>query len=127
MHDVDYAEIKRLIPVPDLLRAWGWQPLVIAADVRRGPCPIHGSRGKRSRSFAASSTGWCCHSCKRQGDVIRLWSERRGATMHQAAIELCRFMAVPVPYRPARRRAGNGEEERTGGTRGAAPPAHGVK
>lgn len=97
---IDFAEVKRLVSVWDVLDMIGWQAIARTPTERRGPCPIHGSTNIRSRVFAASRDGWMCHKCKRNGDAVRLWAELRSMTSYNAAVDLCKRSGSKVPYLP---------------------------
>ena len=79
MPGVDYAAMRREVPMAAVLRALGFQPHHARGEQLRGPCPVHGARaGSRSfsvnlrlgryRCFVCGSHGthW---SCGRQFDV----------------------------------------------------------
>lgn len=101
MPHLDFREIKREISMFRVLDWIGWRARVIVRDaIRRGACPIHGSRNPRSRNFCATEGGYYCHSCHAHGDQIRFWAELRHLTMYHAAIDLCEVFEVPMPWKP---------------------------
>jgi len=100
MPGVDYGEVQSRVPMGRVLEL-----LAIAArDVRggqfRGPCPVHGSRSPRSRSFSADlGRGVCrCFRCGFAGNQIQLWATCKGMTVYEAAVDLCRQAGVEVPW-----------------------------
>jgi DNA primase len=54
MPTIDFAEVRRRIPIARVLELVGFRPVRRAAAELRGPCPIHRSRSPHSRSFAAN-------------------------------------------------------------------------
>lgn len=113
---VDFHALKTQAPCVVLLERMGWRPTWKSGARARGPCPIHGSRYSKSRCFAVSEAGFFCHKCKANGDVVTLYkllSHLEGVTNHAAALLLCGFLEIPIPYTlrwPAKK--GNGEAER---------------
>ena len=112
---VDFADLKRLAPMRDVLRLLGWAPISVQGGEQRGPCPIHRSTRPRSRSFAVAGDGFFCHSCKANGDQVRLYATVRAVSVYEAAHQLAAALGFAVPYQrpPAPwRKTRNGEEER---------------
>ena len=112
---LDFAAIKREVPMSDVLKLIGWQPISSIAGQHRGRCPFHHSNNVRSRSFAVFQDGWFCHKCKKGGDQLTLFAQHTGFPIHEATLALC-FALGRTAYhkrRPGRyEAAGNGEEER---------------
>jgi CHC2 zinc finger len=113
MPSLDYAAIKREIPLSDLLNYLGWSAIWSCQGQSRGGCPIHKSERALSRSFCVNGDGWYCHRCKRGGDQISLWMELHGGDAAQAAVAMCNALARPIYYkRRSSWKNRNGEEER---------------
>src|SRR6266849_256921 len=91
---VNFAWIKASIPIEAVLRHCGTPPAFDEPAGLRGPCPIHGSRSPKSRSFAVKGQAWYCHSCKRGGDVVRLWGLLHHLPDYDAAIELAAVFGI---------------------------------
>ncbi len=100
MPAVDFPAVKRLVSLSDVLRLLGWKPSEERGYARRGPCPIHGSEGERSRTFAVDIWGWYCHKCKRGGDQIGLYAAVKGLRQPEAAERLCLALGHKVPWQP---------------------------
>jgi DNA primase len=102
MPGIDFREARgqiRLVEVLDLIGfapCWRWQ------DQVRGRCPLHRSRGPRSRSFAAhlGRGVWHCFRCGAGGNVLDLWAAVTRQPLHAAVIELYRRLGREVPWLP---------------------------
>jgi len=98
-YSLDFEEIKRSICVLDALTAVGWRPAYQRAKGGRGPCPLHGSKDPRSRSFRFTANQWYCGRCKIGGDVLRLWALIQDQEILEAAYDLCESLGRTPPYR----------------------------
>jgi DNA primase len=96
---VDFDALKRQVSVSQVLRHLGWMPTRIEPATQRGPCPVHGSRSRGSRSLSVSRTWWKCWSCGARGDVIRLWALLHRCDDLTAALAICEALNVRVPRR----------------------------
>lgn len=99
MPGIDFKAIRNTISIADVLDKIGWRGRTCYSGETRGPCPIHGQRSARSRSFAVDlkRSVWFCHGCKRGGDVIDLWAALHGLATYEAALQLCESFMVHVP------------------------------
>lgn len=97
LRPVDFKEVRKLIEPITALRLTGWRGRLEPCGQYRGPCPIHGSRSRGSRSFTVSPTMMYCHSCKWSGDAIAFWARIHGIPILQAAHELCAVAGIQVP------------------------------
>jgi hypothetical protein len=52
MPGVDFRLLRERIAVREVLELLQFEPIVRRGDQWRGPCPVHGSRNPRSRSFS---------------------------------------------------------------------------
>ena len=98
---LDYKQVQQLLSPLELLRARGWAGWREANGSYRGPCPIHGSHSKRSRSLWVGSRQWRCWVCHRQGDVCDLLAWLDTITPYEAALRICQAAGQPVPYIPS--------------------------
>jgi DNA primase len=102
MPGIDFREARarlRLAQVLELISfapSWRWQ------DQVRGPCPVHGSRAPRSRSFAAhlGKGVWHCFRCGAGGNVLDLWVAVTHQGLHAAVIDLSERLGQEVPWLP---------------------------
>lgn len=99
---LDYAAIKSEISMADVLRLLNWSPIWRHGSQERGPCPVHGSRSRESRSFASNGMGWFCHGCKRGGDQLALYAEATRQPIYEATVDLCRQLGQAVYFLPGR-------------------------
>jgi DNA primase len=75
----------------------------------RGPCPVHGSRTPRTRSFAANLQKhcWRCFRCGAGGNALDLYAAVTRLPIYEAALELCARLHLPVPRRTTWMAAGS--------------------
>ncbi len=115
MPSIDFDEIKRKISLYDVLMHIQWRPIWSRGLQERGPCPLHGSKSPRSRSFAVSGEVWYCHKCKKGGGWLELWIQLYGLNAYDAAVLACEALGreIPLLQRPSMAaKERNGEEER---------------
>lgn len=87
----------RLIEVLELL---GWKACERRGVQVRGPCPLHGSRSGRSRSFSAhlGRDVWHCFGCGASGNALDLWARATRQELYAAVVELYRRLGRAVPW-----------------------------
>lgn len=95
---IDMKALKAQVSVLAVLRLINWKPFRTEQTAYRGPCPIHHSSRPQSRSFAATATGFCCHSCGERGDSLRLWMLLTGLKLYPAALDLCERLHIDPPF-----------------------------
>jgi DNA primase len=116
MPGIDYRAARSQVRLREVLLLVGFEPCGGWGDQWRGPCPVHGSRRPRSRSFAAhlGRGVWHCFRCGRGGNVLDLWVEVTRQPLHAAVIDLYQRLGRPVPWLPrpevSRRRVDHREE-----------------
>jgi DNA primase len=108
---INFATLKILAPMKDVLRLLRWKPSEVSGQEQRGPCPIHGSSSPASRSFAVRGDGFYCHSCKANGDQLRLYSLVSRLPVYAAAQQLAELLVFPMPYLPRVRKPRNRRAE----------------
>src|SRR5262249_47362906 len=102
---VDFAHVKRQLPIARVLDHLGLAPRLRGPGVqRRGPCPIH--RGDaRGRTFSVHLTDgvFQCFAkeCGHQGDVIDLWASIHRLPLRQAALDLVQTFGLESVPRAA--------------------------
>lgn len=113
MPGVDFEILRSEITMQQVLNLLSFDPTSIRGDQLRGPCPIHGSKPPRSRSFSVNlqSRRFQCFRCGARGNQLELWAAARELGIHEAAIDLCQHLGRDVPWihqwQPIQRR-GNG-------------------
>ena len=100
MPGVDYREVQSRVPMGKVLDWLGFVANGVRGEQVRGPCPVHRSNCRRSRSFSAHlGREVCrCFRCGFAGNQIQLWAERQEITVYEAAVDLCRRAGVEVPW-----------------------------
>lgn len=107
-HYVDFAHIKKQLPIARVLDQLGLARLRGSGPQRRGPCPIHRGDG-RGRTFSVhldDNVFQCFDArCAAKGDIIDLWARVKGLSLRDAALDLIDTFALePAP--PTEKRNG---------------------
>lgn len=99
MPTIDFAEVRRRIPIARVLERVGFRPVRRSGAELRGPCPIHRARSPRSRSFAANvaKNVFRCFHCGAAGNVLDLWADVHQTDVYRAAVELCERLDIELP------------------------------
>jgi DNA primase len=100
MPGVNFQVLREQITMQEVLRQLRFQATVQRGDQWRGPCPVHGSRNRRSRSFSVNVRRgrYQCFVCGSRGHALELWSAVRGVSLYAAALELCQLLGIEVPW-----------------------------
>jgi hypothetical protein len=100
MNGVDFAAVRELVSMAEVLELLGFTPVERRGDQVRGPCPIHRSESPQSRSFSANlkKNALGCFSCGAKENQLDLWSTVSGKAIYEATIDLCTRLAVIVPW-----------------------------
>ena len=116
MPGLDFRQARSQVRLAEVLELVGFAPCWRWGEQVRGPCPVHGSRAPRSRSFAAhlGKGVWHCFGCGAGGNVLDLWVAVTRQPLPAAVIDLYGRLGRAVPWlpRPAApgRRAGRREK-----------------
>ncbi len=104
MAGIDYRALRRALRLRQVLDLVGFVPTARAGAQVRGPCPVHGARAPRSRSFAAhlERQCWQCFHCGAHGNALDLWLAVARLPVYEAALDLCRRLNLAVPRLTAR-------------------------
>jgi DNA primase len=107
MVGIDYRAVRQQLRLRQVLELLGFVPSARCGPQLRGPCPVHGARRPRSRSFAAhlERDCWHCFRCGAHGNVLDLWVAVTKLPLYEATLDLCQRLQVDIPWRPARRGA----------------------
>ena len=95
---LNYRLLREQIRPADVLRVMSWRYVSRSGGQLRGPCPVHGSTSRHSRSLAVSDEIVYCHKCRWTGDAVAIWAATHGMHMLDAAYELCTLFGVEPPY-----------------------------
>ena len=99
MPGIDYAKVRSLVAMADVLRLIGFEGVESQGDEIRGPCPIHGFLSPTSRSFSANirKNTFHCFKCGAAGNQLDLWAAHFKLPLYDAAKDLCEKAGVEVP------------------------------
>ena len=100
MPGVDFDVLRQRISMADVLRLLKFEACSRRGAQLRGPCPVHGSSSRRSRSFSVNVRlgRYHCFRCGSRGNALELWSAVRGLGVHEAAVELSQLLGQEVPW-----------------------------
>ena len=103
MPTIDFAELRRRVPIARVLELVAFRPLRRSGAELRGPCPIHRAASPRSRSFAANvrKNVFHCFHCGAAGNALDLYAAVRRTNIYRAAVELCERQDIELPERKA--------------------------
>ncbi len=92
---IDFAYLRSQISMEQMLRHLGYFGRLRGSDnQRRGPCPVHGARRDRGRSFSVhlgKNVFQCFHPpCGVAGNVLDLWCAIHQLTPYEGAIHLAK-------------------------------------
>ena len=105
MPGIDYALLRQQLSLAQVLDLLSFTAITRRGPQLRGPCPVHGSRTPRSRSFAAhlEKNCWHCFGCGAGGNALDLYLTVTKLPVYQGALELCARLQKPVPWRTSAR------------------------
>lgn len=102
MPTIDFAELRRRMPIARVLELVAFRPLRRAGAELRGPCPIHRAASPPSRSFAANlqKNVFHCFQCGAAGNPGapgELYAAVHRTNIYRAAVELCERLDMELP------------------------------
>jgi DNA primase len=105
MARIDFRLLRRQIGIGAVLDLLGFVPARRRGRQVRGPCPVHGRHGPRSRSFSThlEKNVYRCFHCGSQGNQLDLCAAATRRPFPQAAVALCERLHHPVPRLPTTR------------------------
>src|SRR5437667_1096712 len=103
---LDLRQARADLRLRDVLELLGWTARVRGGAQVRGPCPVHGSRSPRSRSFSAhlGRNLWQCFACGAAGNALDRWVPVTRQPLYPAVLELDRRLGRPVAWLPVARK-----------------------
>jgi DNA primase len=101
MPGIDFVELRRRLSLAAVLELVGFRPTNRRGAQLRGPCPLHGSASRRSRSLAVhlEKQCWYCFRCHRGGNALDLYLAVTGLQVYEGARQLCTLLNLEVPWR----------------------------
>jgi len=99
MPGVDFNVLRAEITMEDVLNQLGFQPTSRSGSQLHGPCPVHGSTSKSSRSFSVNLEDgrYYCHKCHSKGNQLELWAAVNKLSFYNSAVNLCHALGRDVP------------------------------
>jgi len=100
MPGVDFEAVRSAVSITQVLRLLGFTPTSRKGDQVRGHRPLHEIKARRTSSFSANlrKNVYRCFICRSAGNQLDLWTAATKQELHDAAIDLCRKLHVPVPW-----------------------------
>jgi DNA primase len=100
MPGISFRQVRTQVSMAAVLELLEFVPVSSCGHQVRGPCPIHRSASKRSRSFSANlrNNAFHCFKCGASGNQLDLYGAVRGLTVFDAAIALCERMHQDIPW-----------------------------
>ncbi len=100
MPGVDFRAVRQLVPMAEVLHLIGYVPRVRSGDQLRGPCPVHRSRSRKSRSLAVhlGRNVYHCFRCGAAGNPLDLYAALTRQPIYDAAVDLCRRCGRDIPW-----------------------------
>jgi DNA primase len=100
MPAIDFAELRRRLPLGQVLELVRFEVVSRWGAQVRGPCPVHGSTRPRSRVFSAhlERQCWHCFRCGAHGNALDLWLAVTKQPVYAGALDLCRRLGLEVPW-----------------------------
>lgn len=100
MPGVDFNKLRAEITMSEVLNQLGFTPTSRNGNQLKGPCPVHGSSSKNSRTFSVNlATGrYYCHKCNSHGNQLELWAAVTKQNIYQASVDLCSAVKREVPW-----------------------------
>jgi DNA primase len=101
MAGIDFTRLRRQLTRTQVLDLVGFEPTTRRGPQWRGPCPVHKSASRRSRSVAAhvDKNCWHCFACGAGGNALDLYLAVTKRPVYEGALELCARLHIPVPRR----------------------------
>jgi DNA primase len=99
MPGIDFVLLRRQISLTQVLNLVGFTATTRRGPQLRGPCPVHGSKSPRSRSFAAhvEKNCWHCFRCGAGGNALDLYLAVTKLPVYEGALELCARLGISAP------------------------------
>jgi len=100
MPGICFHQVRALISLAEVLEVLEFVPVSSWGHQVRGPCPIHKSASKRSRSFSANLqlNAFQCFKCGAIGNQLDLYAAVAGLSVFQAAVALCELLHKDIPW-----------------------------
>ena len=99
---IDFHQLKQLVSIVHVLELFQWKPVKTTPGQLMGPCPVHRSTSKTSRTFVVTpgKNAWKCFKCDRGGnqlDLAAFFFDMDISQIVQVASRLCESLNLEVP------------------------------
>lgn len=98
---IDYARIRELVSMEQVLELLNWQHGAKYGPQLRGPCPVHRSENPLSRSFSVhvERQVYRCFAacCSSKGNQLDLFAAATNQPLYDAAWDLCHRLKIAPP------------------------------
>ena len=96
---LDFAAVRAAVSMRDVLQLLSFHPGTTHGSQQRGACPLHGASQGTARCFSVNleQQVFHCFKCGRSGNPLDLWAQANRQTPHDAALDLCQRLHIPVP------------------------------
>ena len=76
MPGIDFHAVRSMISMAQVLELIRFVAHECSGDQLRGPCPVHGSKSQKSRSFSVNlaRSAYQCFKCGSWGNQLDLWA-----------------------------------------------------
>lgn len=100
MPAIDLAMLRSQVSIEQVLTLLGFVPSRCNGRWLRGPCPLHQSGRPQSREFWVdlATHRYRCFKCHSAGRQLDLWAAAQHLCIHAASEDLCRRLAIAVPW-----------------------------
>ena len=100
MPAIDFDGVRAEITMDQALSLLGFQPSQRSGAQWDGSCPFDKSTSRRRRWFSVNVElgRYYCHRCQCHGNQLELWAVATKLPLHQAAIELYRWLGRDIPW-----------------------------
>jgi DNA primase len=97
---IDFRLARQGVRITEVLELIGLAPWRVLGEQARGPCPLHGSRGARSRVFAVhlGKQVYHCFACGAGGNALDLWAAWTRQDLHAATVDLYQRLGREIPW-----------------------------
>jgi transposase len=97
---IDFAWLRSQVTMEQVLRHLGYYGRLRGNIQRRGPCPVHGTKRDRGRTFSVhlgKNVFQCFHPpCGAAGNVLDLWCDVHHLTPYEGALSLAQTFGIQL-------------------------------
>lgn len=100
MPGIDFDELRREIPMEQVLHLMGFHPTRRKDIQWYGRCPIPNCESPGPFKFSVNMVKhlYYCHGCRSGGNQLQLWARFTEMPLRPATIELCERLGREVPW-----------------------------